>query len=242
LTRAPDHFVDAIEALVKESNLRNYDDLQGQFKQAIDCLVRKGKVQFGPDHQLGGDSLTVRVRLILEDMGLTMGDEREKLEDLVVKVPAFATRSVPLVLEVKSGKAPNPTRGQLRQLDDWVFELSGEAQIRKNVYEKVDPYRTYTSPGAIPPRPSHPTPHKGVFLYNGPLGQPFDQRRIPMLSQNEAQFAQIRSFCVISFPCLLSWSVACDESSQAVQEFWGRVQTCTGELEHHSSNQARSAV
>lgn len=243
------NFDKALSTLIRKLVAEDYAILQEDaFKEAIDGLVGKGVIQLKKDHALGGPALELRVRMILQEMKLLVREgRRENLEDLVVAVPDFAKPSIPLVVEVKSGKAASPTRGDLRQLDDWVFELSGEAEIRKNVnvYEDQDPNRTYEWPGAIqprPPQPRHPSPHKGVLLYNGPLGKPFDQRPIPMLGQNEAQFAQKRSFCVISFPCLLSWSAACNESRQTVQEFWARVQECTGELEHYGTYQGKSAV
>lgn len=233
MTHKSENIGESIAALVEMSTVRNFDILYDQFQHAMYGLVQKRIVHLKPDHKLGGKGLEVRVRLILEDMGLTVCDGREKnLEDLVVPVPDFAKPSIPLVVEVKSGrKQLGPAREALRELDDWVFELSGEAKIRKNVYEKVDPNRTYFSPGALQPRPSHPNPHKGVLVYNGPVDQPFEERPSQILGPNEKEMAENRSFCVISLPCLLSWLGACKKSQEAVREFWDRVLVCHGELD-----------
>jgi len=234
MTSSSDEVADTLATLIVKSKIENYDELLRQFRHALENLAQKGVVKFGPDYKLGGDILAIRVQLILSTMGLSVTSGRESLEDLIVAAPKFAANSYPypLVMEVKSGKWPSPTREHLRQLDDWVFELSGEGEIRRSGLEKYQPNRSYVSIGAIQPAPTHPKPHKGVFVYNGPLSKPFDQRPHPMLSKNEEEFSVKRSFCVISLPCLLSWASACKKSSELVEQFWFQVQTCMGELGH----------
>ncbi len=237
MTPKTESISDAITALVEASKVRSFDKLYEQFEDAIYGLVQKEVVHLKSDYQLGGRALEIRVRLILEGMRLIVRNGRNSTaEDWIVDVPSFALNSMPLVIEVKSGrKGVGPTQENLRQLDDWVFELSGEDKIRKRGYIKQDPNRSYKTKGAIQPLPTHPSPHKGVFLYNGPLDTVFEQRKTPMLSPNEKQFAEKRSFCVISLNCLLSWSAACKESSEILKDFWHRVQACTGELPNYGS-------
>lgn len=233
MSNSSNPIVDAFSTLIERSSVRDHDDLERHFRCAVDRLISKGIVHLGPDHNLGGNGLTVRSRLILERMGFSVKAGREDLEDLIVDVPKFAAPSIPLVLEVKSGKAPSPTREQLRQLDYWVFEVSGESNIRRRgIPTPKRRNMSYEWIGAIQPPLIHPSPHKGIFIYNGPLAVTFDKRSRPMLSPNEAQFACMRSFCVISFPCLLSWETACAKSSAIAKEFWTEVQNCMGELRY----------
>ena len=232
MPHSKDGITDALAELVEASQLRDYEELQCRFGRALDELVQRGTVRLGPDHELGGDGLTVRVRLVLEEMGLTVRVGREKLEDLVVSVPDFAEPSIPLVVKVKSGKQPGPSRTNLRQLDDWVFELSDESRVRKLGIQNQGHRRNWLSKGAVQAAPIHPTPHKGVLLYNGPLGQPFEDRATSILNANETEFAIARSFCVISMPCLLSWALGCAESPNVLETFWSEVQSCMGELSY----------
>ena len=103
------------------------------------------------------------------------------MEDFVVKSPFDYEPSKPIVLEVKSSRKQHISRDQLRQLDDWVFELSGEQEARKYGLQGKGGIDTlaFVSHGMVTreSRPRyHPTPHKGVFIFNGPVGTPFNKR------------------------------------------------------------------
>lgn len=230
---ATDTITDGLATLVQTSGFRGYEDLQNRFKLALDNLAERGIVQLGPDHQVGGHALEVRVRLLLAEMGLTVSIGRGSLEDLVVSVPDFAQPSIPLVVEVKSGKQDGPDTADLRQLDDWVFQLSGEAAIRRLGIENQGRARNWRDLGALQSGPVHPSPHKGVLLYNGPVGRPFSERASTILQPNQKEFALSRSFCVLSMPCLLSWASGCAASPPLLRTFWLEVQSCMGELRHH---------
>jgi hypothetical protein len=207
-----------------------------------------GKLHMNNGYRLAADELVTWVQCTLKEMGLSARIGRPKLEDLVVDVPEFAADSCPWVVEVKSGAKVNPNIRNLRQLDDWVFDLSGERRIRRSSLElgKGKPNVSHRYIGAIQPAAVHPTTHKGVLIYNGPVGMPLNQRPRPMLGknqgENELKFADVRSFCVISLPCLDSWATACAISPTALKEFWSSVQICMGELEHYRELQDADAA
>jgi hypothetical protein len=86
-----------------------------------------------PEFMLQGKALQWKVRLILNDLGFVVSsprEGRESLEEFVFTNP-HADPDRPVVVEVKSRPAEYEHRlVPLRQLDDFVFELSGEQEIR----------------------------------------------------------------------------------------------------------------
>ena len=181
----------------------------------IDSLIDDDRLLFGPDHQLGGRWLESRVRCIFREMGFTVEKGPVGFYDAVVKPPGGWKPADPLVVEIKSGKSPSPAREDLRQLDDWGFELSGEEAVRKG--KAVAPGNIITQ-GLGGSRYSHPTPHKGIMIYNGPLGKCFADRSPGdgWLGANEKEFAEKRAFCIASLPCVLEWFTVHQKERTAV--------------------------
>ena len=132
--------------------------------------------------------------------------------------------SASLVVEVKSGKSLSPTREHLRQLDDWVFDLSGESRAR---YWSNSPINV---PDFSSSAFRHERPHKGVLIYNGPVTEPFDDRPAEWLSHNELQFALLHDFCIASFQTLLEWRSAHAASRPVARWFWRALHGTSGVL------------
>ena len=156
---------------------------------------------------------------------------RDGMEDLVVDPPNGFSPPKPLVVEVKSSRKPNISRDDLRQLDDWVFELSGEEDARKH---------GIGVPGAIITQGlgavgRHPTPHKGVMVFNGPLTVPFDLRT-GSLGANEEEFARKRSFAIIPSATLLACAKAIDARRDRRSEIWSAIHVCEGLFSLHTSD------
>jgi hypothetical protein len=228
-----DEFDRAAAELVASCDNPEYDFLQERFTSVLDELAESGDLNFGSDYSLGDKALETRVRLILKDMGFSARKGRRSYEDIVVDVPEFAKPSIPLVIEVKSGNKP-PGRAALRELDDWVFELSGESRNRGLGVENQGQNRNWVSKGAIQATPFAPAPQKGVLIYSIRRKEAYDD---PLHSQNQphfndVEFAKARSFCIVSLPCLLSWMYECETSPSGAQDFWRTVQSCSGILPH----------
>jgi hypothetical protein len=218
---------DLRHAIAALSKTRSYQDMQNLLSDLLSEQAESGQLVLGPDHQIGGPGLEIRVRLLLAQIGLTGSRTASVAADLVVPPPNSFRPDRPLVIEIKSGKGRAPDRANLRQLDDWVFELSGEARARKrNIVAAPAGLRGQLSPVAAP---VHPSPHKGVFIYNGPLGTEFVQRPKEWLGPNEIAFAEKRNFCVLRLETLIAWISACSTEEKR-REFWNVVQETAGIL------------
>ncbi|HUT88940.1 MAG TPA: hypothetical protein VMY37_05565 [Thermoguttaceae bacterium] len=218
----------AIESVVQSINV-SYDELLSAFRTQLDELARTGQISLGEDHCLASWALEVRVENIFGEMQFAVLKGRKDMEDFIVQPGTDSKPPKPLVIEVKSGKQSSPDRSSLRQLDDWVFELSGEEEIRKGV-KKLDMHWVTENQVMLMPRGQHPTPHKGVFIYNGPVGTPFINRPETWLGENERLFAEKRDFCVISLECLLSWYESFASDVDTCRRFWAEVHATRGVL------------
>lgn len=226
-------FRSTVRNAIAGSTSSKYDDILDLVNDELRDLVRQGIVGYGADHILAGDALEARVRQLLEGMAFVVNDGRSDLEDFVLPVPAGFKPDVPVVLEVKSSKkSASPNRDDLRQLDDWVFELSGEEKARKEGLrlgmghlQAMQDYRIVYSPPV-----NHPTPHKGVMIFNGPNELPFDQRRPNWLGANEEQFAIKRNFCIISLESLVAWSSKYAVDPKSTLAFWQAIHATAGVL------------
>jgi len=205
----------------------SYQDILDLADRILDELAESGALALGPDHRLGGRGLETRVRLLFAQLGWSGSKPSTIDADFVVTVPSGFQPDRPLVIEVKSGKGVAPDRNNLRQLDDWVFELSGEDAARKrNIVAAPAPSRGQLSPVAAR---VHPNPHKGVFIYNGPLGTEFTQRPSTWLGPNEIAFAGKRNFCVLRLETLIAWVLVC-VTDEKRREFWKAIQDTAGIL------------
>ena len=181
----------------------NYDDIHKAITKLLRRLYHEGKIQLKEDHRLTNGALEIRVEQIFKLIGFDIREGRQKnLEDFIVyPSDEFKTLS-PLAIEVKSGKSSCIARDDLRQLDDWVFELSGEEKIRKLRPSNFKPNTFYITAGLPPGPDTHPTPHKGVLIYNGPLGVQFNDRPQNCIHTNDIEYVEKRFFCILSLQTL----------------------------------------
>ena len=223
---------DVMESLrsgIRGLKSRQLREIEKTIKEVIESLIDDGPLVLDPDHQLGGYWLESRVQHIFRAIGFEVEHGPDGSYDALIRAPQGWQPDRPVVLEIKSGKATGPGRSELRQLDDWVFELSGEEVARKG---KGMAGGNLVTQGLGPSRYSHPTPHKGVMIYNGPIGMPFEDRTLGngWLGLNENDFANRRAFCIASLACLLKWSEACQADKQVSRRFWETIHNTMGVL------------
>jgi len=169
----------------------------------LKLLQENGDLRLGEDKDLTGIALELRVKQLIQQAGLNITEGRPGLEDFVITANSNSEFKDNIALEVKSARSPNPKIDDLRQLDDWVFDLSGEEKARKlGLGGGPDPLAMATN-GLISRPKKHPTPHKGVLVFNGPIGLPFEQRSPPILHPNHHEFVYKRNFCVIGIADLV---------------------------------------
>jgi len=118
----------------------------------------------------------------------------------------------------------------LRQLDDWVFDLSGEAQARRQGLGGGFDGLAMLMQGARTRRHRHPTPHKGILVFNGPVGTPLSQRTITCLHSNDLAFVQTRNFCIISLAKLMESVQNIQANTLAPGNFWDSLHATAGEF------------
>jgi hypothetical protein len=225
-----------IAKALRELNSYVYEELHACLENTLDMLLRKEIIRFGPDYTLRGKSLELRVGLVFEELGFDVSCPRRGMEDFVVR-NLHGESGLPVVVEVKSKeKDANPKLDDLRQLDDYVFELSGERAIRLAGLTRQPPKKGGTTirPFACwvdDSPPKHPTPHKGLFIFNGPWTQPFELRpKENWVGINAREFAEKRGFCLLSFQALLAWHAECLRKTDAKAEFWHQICTTVGVL------------
>ena len=189
------------------------------------------------DYQLTNTELEDRVAELFSLAGFNVSAGRPNKEDLLFEPPDDWVPQIPMAVEVKSTIVEHKKRlltEHLRQLDDRIFELSGEKEIRgrtltqwKNpvlVEGHIGPpglgVKFIETRGALPYSPVHPIPYKGILVFNGPTTTPFDKRLIDWLGDEQKQFAEARSFCVMSLKTLLDWVEACDSNGDLRETFW----------------------
>ena len=76
-----------------------------------------------------------------------------------------------------------------------------------------------------------PTPHKGVFVFNGPTSRDFSARGNPQLESNEQVFVERRSFCVIYLESLVEWEEASKSDHAAKAKLWEAIFATNGLLQ-----------
>jgi len=165
---------EVIRSEVRKIDSPFFDEVIKTINTEIECLYIEGIISFGNDYLLSGFGLECRVKDIFKKMGFEIIPGRDGMEDFVIKAPNGVTPTTPLVLEIKSSRKPHITRDELRQLDDLVFELSGEQQARKHGLGGGGgpDYLALASWGLLSRQSKpvfHPTPHKGVLIFNGPI-------------------------------------------------------------------------
>ena len=214
------HLRNTLAQELKKLRKSDFTKVHSTIMSELTNLTREGVLIFNNDFSLKSEALEYRVEQLFWMMNFEVIRGRPNLEDLIVKAD---DKSDPLVVEIKSAKnSSSPSTTDLRQLDDYVFELSGEEVARKEGLGRSKLHSdTFNGWGG---RQRHPTPHKGVMVFNGPTNKPFDQRPSDWLGSNEKEFAERRNFCIISLPCLRSWTDACQDDSKIAKTFLDRGQ------------------
>ena len=208
----------------------SHDDFLKGFERDAERLHREGVLILAPDHKLKGKPLEWRVRNMFREMGFSIQFSKSVAHDGVLEPPDGLKPKKPVVLEIKSSKNTSSSRDDRRQLDDWVFESSGEEKARKKgLGGNIDPMAIETQ-GMMTRRHHHPTPHKGVMIFNGNIGTPFEQRPQNWLEENLRKFAEKRNFCIVSFHCFFMWYDKWRASASALAEFWTAIHGTCGVL------------
>ena len=222
-----DDLLEALESHIKSKPGEELAVVSRAIQQELRRLAELGLLSLGADKNLTGESLEVRVFLLFKAMGITITRGRIGFEDFVAKPPSGATTNLPLVIEVKSDRKPSVKRKDLRQLDDWVFDLSQEEVARKKGLGGGPDGLSIGTGGWFTSTHHHPTPHKGLLVFNAPVGVAFDQRKSAPLSEDVLAFVQKRNFCVIPIQELTAIEAAIREKRYSVLAVWKALhETC----------------
>ena len=185
------------------------------------------------NYRLTGDPLENKVESLFNNAGFTARRGRIGKEDLVVSYAGCSVHKAPLVVEVKSGKGNVASRRYFRQLDDWVYDLSDESTIRKNglVLEarnlsslEIELEDTLHIPVV------NPNLHKGVFVYNGPIGKPFGERPDKCYSPNDKGFLEDRCICLIALSTLILLVDKVKAAEMSSPELWSLIHRTYGQI------------
>lgn len=217
------------EFLAAEPN-QYLDHVSKSIHQILVEHAKQGRLRLGEDKNLVGDGLEIRVLEVFTDAGFTASVGRPGLEDLVVQPPEGAKTKKPLVVEVKSDRKPTVKRKHLRELDDWVFDLSGEEEARKKgLGGGLDPM-SFVTDGLITGKQHHPSPHKGVFVFNAPIGIDFNDRPQNVIGADEIAFAEKRGFCLIPFGVFITKVNLVKAGALDSNTLWESIHKCEGAL------------
>jgi len=225
-----DSFRKAMREELQALNLPDIQEVLSEFRVELNELLKDHIVSAGPDYKLGGEVLEYRVQYIFDKMGFQIELGPPRLYDAIVRPFEGLYPEKPIVVEVKSSGKVGPSREDLRQLDDWVFELSREEFARKEGLGGGCDSLAWASYGVITKRHTHPNPHKGVLVFNGPIGQLFENRSENWLGEGEKEFAQKRDFCIISLECLISWYNGYQKDNSVNCNFWKVIHSISGIL------------
>ena len=228
--QAYDNVIAALKRYVASRPDLSLNEVAKSLLAEINQIAEDGGLSLGSDKDLTGDALEIRVRLLLRSIGLAVSRGRPGLEDLIITAPVSARTRRPLVVEVKSDRKPSVKRDDLRQLDDWVFDLSGEEVARKEgLGGGIDAVAMVTG-GMMTGTHHHPSPHKGVFVFNAPIGVPFEDRKGNAIGPDEVAFAAKRGFCLVPFGTLMAKIEAVKRRTITLDVLWEQIQACEGEL------------
>jgi hypothetical protein len=228
--RTFDNFRKAVRKELQALNSPDIQKVRLAFEAEMSELLKDRIVSAGPDYSLGSKALEFRVQYIFNDMGFQVEPGPIGSYDAIVHPFGDLEPSKPVVIEVKSSKSTSLPREALRQLDDWVFELSGEERARKEGLGGQPTATSIATSGFAIDIYTHPTPHKGVMVFNGQIGQPFEDRSKNWIGENEKDFAQKRDFCIISLECLISWYDGYERDNSVSCSFWEAIHSAAGVL------------
>jgi hypothetical protein len=199
------------------------EEAKEYLESQLKFLQKSGDIDLDQDKNLTGLSLELRVYQLFQQAGLNISEGRTGQEDFLITAEANGEFNDNIVIEVKSSRSPNPKLDDLRQLDDWVFDLSGEEKARKHGLGGGPDTLAMATNGQISLPKKHPTPHKGVLIFNGPIGIQFEDRVAPILHPNQIDFVEKRNFCIIGINKLASLI------TQEPENIWSILHTTVGE-------------
>lgn len=228
----PDQILEStIRTYLEKTKPSTFQNVICTIQRDLEILTENGVLDLGPDIELGGYSLEIKTKLIFLNMGFNVARGRDGFEDFVIHSSKGMKPIDPLVIEVKSSRKPNISRDDLRQLDDWVFDLSGEEEARKHGLGGGFDALSFATNGMISLPKRHPSPHKGVMIFNGPIGVPFKNRPKTCISHNELDFITKRNLCIIPLNILLDYFVKFQDRSEIKEIFWNSIHKTIGQLE-----------
>lgn len=204
-------------SLFKEESISTVIEAEKFYNEQLKLLQQAGELSLGEDKNLSGFSLELRVKELFQSADFNIIDGRKGYEDFVIKPDEGFDIQENIVIEVKSSKSTVPKLDDLRQLDDWVFNLSGEEKARKHGMKSGG---LGVWGGSMQ---KHPTPHKGVFIFNGPIGLNFERRLNSFIHPSQLEFLTKRNFCAISI------NVLCELLSNSKEDTWNTLHKTIGE-------------
>ncbi len=149
---------------------------------------------------LTGPELEREVRTVFLELGATLVDQGGRdNHDGYFHYGPDDRQVFRFVLETKSTTRRPANLEMVRQLDDWVYQLSGEEWARKHG-SKINGLALLTD-GLGTSAAQHLKPHRGVLVLNHccmkplPRPEPFPGKVV--------EFAQTRAFCLLTWPDLL---------------------------------------
>ena len=219
-----------LEKVISQISNPKVQDIEKIIFSILGEFAAEGKLSFGDEYSLKGKPLELRVKYIFRMMGFIVEDGRDGFEDAIVRYQKISQTLNPLVLEIKSSKSSSPNRDDLRQLDDYVFELSGEEKARKEGLGGGIDTLSFASSGLLSQRHYHPSPHKGIFIFNGPTSTPFNKRPPNWIGNNEIEFAKKRNFCLLSFKTLIEVFEKYQQDVSISIRLWDKMHSTQGEL------------
>ncbi|MBB1445090.1 hypothetical protein [Pseudoalteromonas sp. SG43-3] len=179
-------------AILKEASVLTIGEAEEFLRSNLEKLHETGELSLGNDKDLSGKPLELRVKELFKKAGFNIKNGRNGYEDFTISPDNNFSIQDSIVIEVKSSKNISPKLSDLRQLDDWVFNLSGEENARKHGLGSSE---QFTWSGGMT---KHPTPHKGLFIFNGPIGHDFNERLNKFIHPSQLDFLNKRNFCAIS--------------------------------------------
>lgn len=214
---------DKLKAILSEAGVHEFSEAEKVLAQQLRELRQRGDLALGDDKNLTGAALEIRVFELFRLCNVDIKRGRSGKEDFVIATPEGADD---IAIEVKSARSPNVKLVDLRQLDDWVFDLSGEEEARKGGLGGGLDSMSIATGGYRTPKSRNPDPHKGVLIFNGPVGTPFSDRQSHILLGENREFAMKRNFCVLSIDRLVALvgkapTSVIDELLKSVGEFTG---------------------
>ena len=229
----PNSIENFLDKELEKHNDISFEDLQSWFDRKMENLVNDGKIFYRNDEYLGGKALEIKVRYILKQMGFKITFDKNVDSDGIITPNDIFKIKKPIVIEIKSGKTNSPTRTELRQLDDYIFELSGEEKARKeglgNSGLKYNPLQNLYGQGFEKQKKHfHPTPHKGLMIFNNTAGTLFNDNFHFELGFNEREFSNKRDICVLSYKELLDYSKLVLDDKMMLEDLWKLIHETVG--------------